>query len=264
MSAVSTSPRRLAPALPMLVAQTRAQLLGYLRIPAFSVTSLSLPLMFFVFFGLPNAQKHFPDGASVGAYLCASFGAYAVSSMMVFSFGIGVAQARGQKSDLLQRATPLPAWVAIVANVLSALLFALGALLLLFGFAALVGRVDQPLGTWANLTLRLLAGSVPLIGMGMALGYSAGPNSAPAVVNLIYLPLAFASGIFIPIAQLPDFVQRLAPWLPLYHYGELGWGVVGHADEPLSRSVLALAVWTLVFFALAIRAYSLDQQRKFS
>lgn len=253
-----------APALPMLVAQTRAQLLSYLRVPAFSVTSLSLPLMFFIFFGLPNAQKHFPDGSSVGAYLCASFGAYAVSSMMVFSFGIGVAQARGLKTDLLQRATPLPAWVAITAIILNALVYALVALVILFGFAAVVGRVDQPFGRWAELTLRLLLGSVPLIGMGMFLGYTAGPNAAPAVVNLIYLPLAFASGIFIPLSQLPDFVQKAAPWLPLYHYGELGWGVVGHADEPLSRSVLGLAIWTVVFFALAIRAYSRDQQRKFS
>ena len=262
MSAVAR--RRVAPLLPMLAAPTRAQLLGYLRVPAFSVTSLSLPLMFFVFFGLPNAQKHFPDGASVGAYLAASFGAYAVSSMMVFSFGIGVAQARGLKADLLQRATPLPASVAIVANILNALAYALAALVILFAFAGLVGRVDQPFGTWANLTFRLLAGSVPLIGMGMALGYSAGPNSAPAVVNLIYLPLAFASGIFIPVEQLPEFVQKLAPWLPLYHYGELGWGVVGHAGEPLERSVLALGIWTAVFFVLAVRAYSLDQQRKFS
>ncbi len=257
-------PRRAAPMLPMLVAQTRAQLLGYLRIPAFSVTSLSLPLMFFVFFGLPNAHKHFPDGTSVGAYLVASLGAYAVSSMMVFSFGIGVAQARGMKTDLLQRATPLPAPIAIAANVVNAVVYACAALILLFAFAALVGGVDLPLGTWLNLTVRLLLGSLPLVGMGMALGYSAGPNSAPAVVNLIYLPMAFASGIFIPIDQMPDFIQKLAAWLPLYHYGQLGWGVVGHANEPLSRTVLALGIWTLILFVLAIRAYSIDQQRKFS
>lgn len=256
--------RAVAPLLPMLFRQTRAQLLGYLRIPAFSVTSLALPLMFFLFFGLPNAQKHFPDGSSVGAYLAASFGAYAVSSMMVFSFGIGVAQARGMKADLLQRATPLPAPVAITANILNALIYALAALILLFAFATLVGHVEQPLGRWANLTFRLLVGSLPLIGMGMALGYASGPNSAPAVVNLIYLPMAFASGIFLPVEQMPDFIQRLAPWLPLYHYGQLGWGVVGHANEPLSRTVLALAIWTVVFFVLAVRAYTLDQQRKFS
>ena len=32
-----------APVLPMLFAQTRAQLLNYVRIPAFSLTSLALP-----------------------------------------------------------------------------------------------------------------------------------------------------------------------------------------------------------------------------
>jgi ABC-2 type transport system permease protein len=251
------------PLLPMLLAQTYAQLLGYLRTPAFSVTSLALPLMLFVFFGLPNAQKHFPDGSSVGAYLLASFGAYAVSSMMVFSFGIGVAQARGLKVDLLQRATPLPPAVAISANILNALVFALAALILLFLFGALVGGVAEPVGVWFNLTWRLLIGAIPLIGLGMSLGYSAGPGSAPAVVNLIYLPMAFASGIFIPIDQMPDFIQKLAPWLPLYHYAQLGWGVVGHANESLSRTALALGIWTVILLVLAVRAYSADQQRKF-
>lgn len=260
----STGGRTQAPIVPMIAAQTRAQLLGYLRVPAFSVTSLALPLMFFTFFGLPNAGKHFADGASVGFYLCASFGAYAVSSMMVFTFGIGVAQQRGIKADLLQRATPLPAAVVVVANIFSALVYALAALLLLFLFAAVAGGVSAPLGSWATLVVRLLLGSIPLIGMGMALGYASGPNSAPAVVNLIYLPLAFASGIFIPIEQLPDFIQKAATWLPLYHYGQLGWGVVGHAQEPLSKAVIALAIWTLILFALAVRAYSLDSQRKFS
>ena len=62
-----------APVLPMLFAQTRAQLLNYVRIPAFSLTSLALPLVFYTFFGLPNAGKHFPDGTSVGLYLMCSF-----------------------------------------------------------------------------------------------------------------------------------------------------------------------------------------------
>ena len=31
------------------------------------------------------------DGVSIGAYLLASFGAYAVGNVMVYGFGIGVA-----------------------------------------------------------------------------------------------------------------------------------------------------------------------------
>ncbi|HEX6547213.1 MAG TPA: ABC transporter permease [Candidatus Dormibacteraeota bacterium] len=259
-----TSAPATAPIPRMLGAQFRAQFTGYLRTPAFSVTSVVLPVMFFAFFGLTHAKQHFPNGASVGAYLLASFGAYAVSSLMVFNFGIGVALARGAKEDLLQRATPLRPAVAIAANVLNALLFALVALVVLFAFGVVAGGVQEPISTWLALTLRLVIGSIPLIGMGMTIGYSVGPSAASAVTNVIYLPMAFASGLFLPLSQMPDWVQTVARYLPLYHFGELGWGVLGSADEPLGQSLLWLAAWTVVFFGLAVRFYRLEQQRKFS
>src|SRR3712207_9122510 len=42
----------------------------------------------------------------------------------------------------------------------------------------------------------------------LALGYWAGPNSAAAIANLIYLPIAYASGLLMPVPSLPRFVQR--------------------------------------------------------
>jgi len=142
-----------APVVPMLFAQTRAQVLNYIRIPAFSLTSLALPLVFYTFFGLPNAGKHFPDGTSVGLYLMCSLGAYAVSSVMVFSFGIGVANARGLKLDLLQRATPLPPAVAILANVINAVIFALVAIAVLMLYVVVFGGVRFPVETGLLLAL---------------------------------------------------------------------------------------------------------------
>ena len=253
-----------APVLPMLFAQTRAQLLNYVRIPAFSLTSLALPLVFYTFFGVPNAGKHFPDGTSVGLYLMCSFGAYAVSSVMVFSFGIGVANARGLKLDLLQRATPLPAPVAILANVIMAVIFALVALVVLIFYVVVVGGVHFPVEIGLEIVGLLLIGALPLIGMGMAIGYTSGPNAAPAVANLIYLPMAFASGMFVPVGDLPDFIQKVAKYLPTYHYAQLAYTPVHHADEPLRWALLWSAVWAVILFAAAIRAYRRDALRKFS
>ena len=263
---MSALPRRreLAPLAPMLWRQVATAVIQYLRIPAFSATSLLLPVMFFAFFGLPNAHLRWPDGTSVGAYLAASLGAYAVSSVMVFSFGIGVATQRGQKIDVLQRATPLPPAVAVTATVINAALFALVALVLLFLFARVAGGVEMPLPRWLELTGVLIAGALPLIGMGLAIGYLAGPNSAPAVANLVYLPMAFASGLFVPVEQLPDFVQKAAPYLPTYHFAEAAHAVVGHGREPLERAFLWLGGWTVVLFVVAVRAYMRDANRKFA
>ena len=253
-----------APAPRMLFMQSRSLLLSYARVPAFSVTSLVLPVMFWLFFGLPYAHQTIKGGVSAGAYILCSFAAYAVSSMMVFNFGIGVATQRGQKTDLLQRATPLPAWISITATIVNALLFALVSVLLLILFAGLTGGVWLTAGTYLSLIGRVLLGSLPMIGLGMAIGYSAGPNAAPAITNLIYLPMAFASGLFVPAENLPDIVQKVTVYLPLYHYGQLAWDTVGGAGEPMWKAVAALVVWAVILFALAIRAYRLDQTRKFS
>jgi ABC-2 type transport system permease protein len=259
-----SSTREVAPTLPMLWAQFKSLLVGYLRIPAFSATSLALPVVFYTFFGLPNASKQFPNGTSVGLYLICSFGAYAVSSAMVFSFGIGVATQRGQKIDLLQRATPLPGWVALAATILNAAVFALASALLLMAFAVVAGGVRFPVEVGAQIIGLLLAGSIPLIGLGLTIGYMAGPNAAPAVANLIYLPMSFASGMFIPISQLPDFIKLIAKYLPTYHYAQLAYQPVHAADEPLTTALIWTVGWSVVLLGLAIRTYRREQQRKFS
>ena len=253
-----------APLGAMLLAQTRAEFTMRWRVPAFSLTSLVLPILFFTFFGLPYARQTLPDGVSMGAFLLASFAAYGVGSVMVYGFGIGVAVERGQKVDVLMRAMPIPPFVVITAKVLIALLFSLIAIVSLIVYGTVVGGVHQGLGVWMNVIARLLVGSLPFVGLGFAIGYTVSPQAAPAVANLIYLPLAFASGLFMPVPQLPGFVQRIAPYLPSYHYGQLAWSAVGTPHEPLAKSLLWLVGYTVVFMALALRAYQREESRKFA
>jgi ABC-2 type transport system permease protein len=56
----------------------------------------------------------------------------------------------------------------------------------------------------------LVAGSLPFSAMGLALGYFTGPNSAPSTINLIYLPMSFCSGLWVPFMFLPKMVQQIA------------------------------------------------------
>jgi ABC-2 type transport system permease protein len=248
----------------MLLAQTRSEFMMRWRVPAFSLTSLALPILFFTFFGLPFARQTLQNGVSVGAFLLASFAAYAVGNVMVYGFGIGVAVERGQKVDVLLRATPLPAGVAITAKVLTALIFSLFSISALIVYGVIAAGIHQGVVTWLNVIVRLLAGSLPFVGLGFAIGYSVGPNAAPAVANLVYLPLAFASGLFMPVSQLPSFVQRIAPYLPAYHYGQLAWSAVGAPAEPFYVSLLWLAGYTAFFIVIALRAYRREESRKFA
>jgi ABC-2 type transport system permease protein len=262
MSASATY--EVAPIPGMLWAETRAKLLARVRSPAFSVLSIVLPTMFFaLFFGIFGNQKGV-DASELAKYFLASYATYGVANVMVFNFGIGIANERGQKQDVLQRATPLPASVAAAAQVIFSLVFALIALIVLFAYALLVAGVRLSPDTWLWFTVKLLLGSFPMMGLGMAIGYSTSANAAPAVTNLIYLPMSFISGIFIPISQLPDAIQTVGKVLPLYHYSQLPLESVGQNTESLGTAALWLIGWTVVLFGVGIRFYRMDSSKKFS
>jgi ABC-2 type transport system permease protein len=252
-----------APAWRIVAAQTRGTLLGYWRLPTFVIFSMALPVLFYTFFGLPYAHQKVGN-VNAGALIMANLGAYGVGSILVFNIGIGRAQDRAQKIDLLQRATPLPGWAVIVADTAGALALGTISLVVLFAFAALAGGVTLAFQDWVLLVVRALVGALPLLGLGLAIGYGSGPNAAPAVANLIYLPLSFASGLFIPLQSMPNFIQKIAPYLPTYHYGQVIHAGFIPLDEPLSTAVLWLVGWGLVLFGIAIRAYRIDVARKFS
>jgi ABC-2 type transport system permease protein len=262
MSAVTTLD--VAPIPRMLWAETRAKLLSRLRSPAFSVLSIVLPTMFFaLFFGIFSNQRGVVAN-ELAKYFLASYATYGVANVMVFNFGIGIANERGQKQDVLQRATPLPPRVAAAAQVIFSLVFALIALIVLFAYAVVVGGVRLGAETWLWFTVKLLLGSFPMMGLGMAIGYSTSANAAPAVTNLIYLPMSFISGIFIPITQLPSAIQSIGKLLPLYHYSQLPLESVGQNTESLGTATIWLVGWTVVLFALGLRFYRMDESKKFS
>ena len=83
------------------------------------------------------------------------------------------------------------------------------------------------------------------------------------MANLIYVPLSFASGLFIPVSQLPSFAQWVAPYLPTYHYGQLAWSAIGAPSEPVATSLAWLTAYMVLFLGLAIRAYRREVEQKF-
>jgi ABC-2 type transport system permease protein len=262
MSAPAT--RDVAPVGRMLLYESRARIVGRLRNPAFAVLSMGLPVMFFALFNAIFGSQRAAPGVSVAEAIMVSYATYAVGNVMVYNFGIGLAADRGRKLDLLQRATPLPPLVAAVAQVIFAITFALVALLILFAYAYVVAGVRLSAGSWLDLVWRLLIGSFPLIGLGMAIGYGVGPSAAPALANVIYLPMLFLSGVFIPINQLPEAIRRIGEWLPTYHYVQLGSATIGLNQEGTLTALAWLAVWTVVLFGVTVRLYQVDESKKFS
>lgn len=240
--------------------ETRAELMKLVRMPAFALPSFAFPLMFYALFGLAFGRGQQIGPVTMSGYLLATYGAFGVIGANLFSFGVGIAVERGQGWMLLKRAMPLPPLIHFLARMIVGMIFSLLILVGLFALGAFFGGVALPLATWVKLAAWLTVGGLPFAAFGLFFGYLCGPNSAPAVLNMIYLPLAFASGLWLPYEVLPGFFKTLAPWLPAYHLAQQGLGILGannHASW--AQSGTYLLVFTAVSVAAGIAAYRRDQ-----
>jgi len=103
----------------------------------------------------------------------------------------------------------MPPFAYFAAKVVMSMIFSgiVVALLLVLGFS--FGGVRLPALQVAKLLGTLIAGSLPFSAMGLAIGYFAGPNSAPPTINLIYLPMSFCSGLWCPSCFYPSWCGKL-------------------------------------------------------
>ena len=254
-AAASWSPAR------TYVLEAKYEFLKLLRMPAYAIPSIAFPAMFYVLFGLVLGSRGV-RGLALASYLIATYGTFGVIGAALFGFGVGVAVERGQGWLTLKRATPMPPSAFFLAKLFMCTVFSCAIVLLLSLLGVIFGGVRFPADTWARLAVTLVAGGVPFCALGLAFGYLAGPNSAPPLVNLIYLPMALVSGLWIPIEVLPPLVKSVAPFLPAYHLAQLALqaiGAGGHA--PAWTHVTALLGFTCLGLGLAFWGYRRDEDR---
>ena len=264
MSKHTSSPHTpLAPLGLMLWRQVQAEVLRLWRTPSFLVPGLVLPLVLYTLLGGLGKANSLEDGISRHVYALASVGTYCIISVMLYSFGVSIAFERGQRVNVLMRATSLPASIYLLAKVVTALLSALVMLLALFVFAFVIGGVHLSVISWITLIASLVLGVLPFILLGFAIGNVVNPTGATPIINLSFFVLAFASGVFVPLSQLPDVLQNIAPYSPFYRLAQLAWNAVGVQTGSIIDAVWLLALYGVVFFGLAILAYRTEERHSF-
>ncbi|MEJ2790437.1 MULTISPECIES: ABC transporter permease [unclassified Pseudoxanthomonas] len=231
--------------------EARYEFLRLLRTPSFSLPCLLFPPVFYLLFGVLLGGK----GGSVAAhYMLAGYGVFGVIGVALFGFGVTVAMDREQGLLTLKRAQPMPPGAYLVAKMAMALLFAAIILSLLAVLAAGVAGVQLSATQWTAWVTACLVGVLPFSALGLWLGTLVSGRGAPALINLIYLPMAFLSGLWVPLTMLPSVLQTTAPVWPAYHLAHIAQQAVGvGTGRPLGLHVAVLAAITAVFFVLARR-----------
>lgn len=243
----------------------RYEFLKTVRLPGFAVPVLLFPVMLYSLFGLTFGAQMAGDFREAEAFFLAMYGTFGVIGAALFGFGVNVASERGLGWMEVKRASPMPPLAYFAGKLMMALLFGAIIIVALFTLGATVGNVALPVPRWAGLALGLLIGTFPFCALGLAIGYSVGPSGAAALVNLIYLPMSFASGLWIPIDSLPGWVQGIAPFLPAYHLAQLALSQIGVPSQlPVLGHVLALAGFTVLFLGMALVGYRRDERNSYA
>ncbi|MDQ2871604.1 MAG: ABC transporter permease [Candidatus Eremiobacteraeota bacterium] len=238
-------------------AHVRARLIELFRIPAFTVPTLLFPALFFVMFAAP--WVHGRDEAT-GAML--SFVAFAVIGVTLFQFGVGVSAERAQPWERYIRTLPAPLIARFGARVICAIVFGVLSAALVVAVALLRTPAHLSAAGWFELLIFTLAGGIPFVLFGLAIGYWTNGRAAVPIANIFYLLLSFAGGLWMPPSVLPHFAQVVSPYLPTRQFGELLWSISG-SHAPI-HALAVLAVYAALFAAIAAAGYRRDERMRYA
>ena len=232
------------------VQEARCEILRYLRNPGFLLPIILFPAAFYLMFGIVLGGR---NGADAGRYMLASYSTFGVMAPGLFGFGVSLALERDSGLLTLKRALPMPPGAYLLGKMLMAMVVAavVGVLLLLL--AVFLAGVELTAAQGSRLLLVDMLGVLPFCALGLMVGTLLKGQGAPGLLNLVYLPMAFLSGLWFPLKMMPPILGQLAPLWPSYHLNMLALSAVGFDTGAGWPRVLVLAGFTAVFLLVASR-----------
>jgi ABC-2 type transport system permease protein len=215
-----------------------------------------LPILLLVLIGSVYRDETI-EGVDAATYLVA--GMLGFSVVATAFAGLAISLVIRRESGVLKRVrgTPMPPWLYLSAAFAStALVIAVEAVT-----EVVIGRYmlgAQWPASVASLAITLLVGAAALAPLGLAItGLIRGAEGSSAVINAVYLPVAFISGTFFSVSAMPRVLEALAELLPLTYLlralRDLFVGAEGLGGSLDSLAVLL--VWGAIGVALATRTF---------
>lgn len=236
----------------------KMELLRLIRNPVFALSTIGFPIFFFAIFGLPAVNKT-NDVSDKGQIILVSFATYSLLTIALISFGTVIAAERKGGWLKLLRTSPMPTAFYLCAKIVAALLFSALSIIILYTFAHFTGGVTLSFTLALVTGVKLLLGLPALIALGLAIGFILPPQTAQIAGQFLSVIMAFASGIFIPLNQMPKFVRFIAPFMPSYHLGQISIGTITRQPTEENFHWLILGITTIIFGSLAVWGMKNDE-----
>jgi ABC-2 type transport system permease protein len=215
-----------------------------------------LPILLLVLLGSVYGDSTI-EGQRAAPYLVAGLIGYGVVATTFAGLAINLVIRR--ESGVLKRVrgTPLPGGIylgAVLVSELIVIAIAVAAQVLIGRYLLDAGWPDSVGG----LVVAILLGAVAFASLGLALtGLVRSSEGSSAVVNAIYLPMTFISGVFFSVQSMPGFLEAIADVLPLTYLLQLIRDVTidGKSLGSAWTAIGVVALWGAVGIAVALRTF---------
>src|SRR5581483_9659565 len=181
-------------------------------------------------------------------------------------WGAGMRAVQEREASILRRykVTPITPMPILVASMVSGWLLYLPVLVVLI----LVARFgyDMPLPhNWVSLFVMTSLGVCAFRSIGLILAAVVNTmQEANILIQMLYLPMLFLSGITIPLAILPNWAQTVAEFLPAA-YLVSGFQGIFFRDQTILNSLVpvgALVLTTVVGLFFAVQLFQCEKEEK--
>jgi len=229
--------------------------------------SVAFPLVFLVLFNAINGGHHIAElgGISYATWFVPGILAYGLIMATFTNLAVSTAIARDLGILKRIRGTAMPTWVFMAGRIVSTLVTALALTAATLGLGVVAYGVHLRTSTLAGLLLTLALGSVCFTTLGLAVtAIIPNADAAPAIVNVIVLPLTFISGIWMVLATAPAWLTTVARFFPVKALAD----GLQHAFDPATTGngivmgdLRSLAIWTAVGVILFLRTFRWESSR---
>jgi ABC-2 type transport system permease protein len=225
--------------------------------------TLALPVIFLVIFGAVFGHSLVPVSGgkvSTAVYYVPSLIAFGVVAAAFVNLVLTVTVSRESGIYKRRRATPVPAAVIIGGRALVAIVTALAITVILVAIGWPAYGATLSLTQVPALLIAVVAGALTFCCLGFAVStFIRDQDSVQPITQAIMLPLYFISGVFVPVALLPEWMTRIANFFPVRHlvvatltaYNPYASGA-GFAWHDLS----ILALWCAIGLVIALRRFT--------
>lgn len=195
------------------------------------------------------------DDVSVPTYILVGLLGYGVAANAFAGLAITLVVRR--EAGLLKRVrgTPLEPrtyLAAVIASTVTVIALQVVAQLLLGVYLLDADWPQRP----GPLVVAILLGAAAFAALGIAVTTLVRTaEGSSAVVNAIYLPMAFVSGVFFSREDMPAFLEAISDLLPLTYLLDLIRAAFVPGESFAPSSIAAVVVWGLVGLVVGVRMF---------